>query len=69
MAPRLIDDVPPRYPVGEELGAEEASRQLKAVIGKCFDRAERIIIAREKLNRRRAGPFVIGATAIFSHQR
>ncbi len=56
MAPRLIDGVPPRYPVREELGAEEASRRLKAVIGKFFDRAERIVIAREKFKRRRAGP-------------
>jgi hypothetical protein len=52
MASRLIHDVRPRYGAHEELEAEEASRQLKSEIRKFFDRAERIIAAREEFESR-----------------
>ena len=56
MASRLVDGVPPRYPAREELEAEEASRQLEAIIGEFFDEAERVISAREESERGRAVP-------------
>jgi hypothetical protein len=52
MPPRLKHDVPPRYEVHKELGAEEASRQLKSEICEFLDQSERIITAREEIKSR-----------------